>query len=344
MKFRDMNLDPGLVNKMEALGFEEAFKVQEKVVPEALKEKELAVRAKTGSGKTLAFGVPLAQLVRREGRIQAIILSPTRELAIQIFEVLRKVNKGYIALVYGGVKYERQFEDLKKADIVVGTPGRIIDHMNRGTLNANPKFLVLDEADRMLDMGFIPDVRRIMRRCPPEKVWLFSATLRGEITRLLEGRQFDVIEVGEEMPELEHTYIETERNKIGMLRQILPKDKTLIFCNTKRMTQRLGEILKVPMLHGDMTQAARERNLQKFRNGHDYLIATDVAARGIDIPEVGAVINFDLPKDGKDYVHRTGRTGRAGKTGQVINMLRGDDHELFRKIIGELDLDVDRLR
>ena len=343
MKFRDLGLDPGLASKMESLGFKDAFKVQESVIPHALKGKELAVRAKTGSGKTLAFGVPLAQLVKREGRVQAMVLTPTRELAIQIFDVLRKMSKGYIALVYGGVKYERQFEDLKKADIVVGTPGRIIDHINRGTLKAQPGFLVLDEADRMLDMGFIPDVRKIMRRCPPERVWLFSATLRGEITRLIEGRNFQVIEVGEEMPNLEHKYIEAERNKIGMLRKILPKDKTLVFCNTKRMTQRLGEILKVPMLHGDMSQAARERNLQRFRNGHNYLIATDVAARGIDIPEVGAVINFDLPKDGKDYVHRTGRTGRAGKTGHVINMLRGDDHDLFRRIVGELELDINRL-
>lgn len=343
MKFRDLGLDPRLADKMESLGFKDTFKVQEAVIPSALEGKEVAVRAKTGSGKTLAFGIPLAQLVKREGRVQAIVLTPTRELAIQIFEVLRKMSNGYIALVYGGVKYERQFEDLKKADIVVGTPGRMIDHINRGTLKARPKFFVLDEADRMLDMGFIPDVRKIMRLCPPEKVWLFSATLRGEITRLIKGRNFQVIEVGEEMPDLEHKYIEVGRNKIDLLRKILPKDKTLVFCNTKRMTQRLGDIFRVPMLHGDMSQAARERNLKQFRNGHNYLIATDVAARGIDIPEVGAVINFDLPKDGKDYIHRTGRTGRAGKTGNVINMIRGDDHELFRRIIGELELEVNRL-
>ncbi len=342
MKFEELGVEPELARRLAELGFKQTFPVQEKTVPEALKGRDLAVRAKTGSGKTLAFGVPLAQLLKRRGEVQAMVLVPTRELAIQVSNVLRRISRAYVALIYGGVGYQRQFDDLRKADIVVGTPGRIIDHINRGTLRARPRFLVLDEADRMLDMGFIPDVRRIMRACPPQRLWLFSATLSGRVTRLLDGREFHRIEIGEEMPELEHLYIEAN-NKIRMLKEVLNGEKALIFCNTKRMTQRLGEILRVPALHGDMSQAARERNMQRFRAGQKYLIATDVAARGIDIPEVEVIVNFDLPKDSQTYVHRSGRTGRAGKKGRVVNFLRSDDHDNFRKIIRELNLDVNRL-
>lgn len=343
MKFTDLGVNGALAHKLEQLGFKEPFKVQEMVVPHALQHKQLGVRAKTGSGKTLAFAVPLAQLVEKRGEVQAIVLTPTRELAIQIFDVMKKLCDGWIGLIYGGVGYQRQFDDLKKADIVVGTPGRIIDHIQRGTLKARPEFFVLDEADRMLDMGFIPDVKRIMRECPPDKVWLFSATLRGRITRLLEGRDFHIIRVGEELPDLEHKYMEADRNKISKLKKLLPDEKTLIFCNTKYMTRKLGGILKMPTLHGDMSQHAREKSMERFRDGHQFLVATDVAARGIDVPEVGTVINFDLPQDTKSYVHRTGRTGRAGKTGQIINLLRQRDHDNFRQIIGDLEIEVERI-
>lgn len=342
MKFEDLGVNPALATTLRGLGFDETFPVQEKTIPKALEGGDIAVRAKTGSGKTLAFGVPMAQMLKREGRIQAMVLVPTRELAIQVSRVLRKISNAYVGLVYGGVGYQKQFDDLKRADIVVGTPGRIIDHLNRGTLRARPRFLVLDEADRMLDMGFIPDVRRIMRACPPDKVWLFSATLGSGVTDLLHGRHFHRIEIGEEMPDLEHEYIETQ-NKINVLRDILNGDKALIFCNTKHMARRLGGILRMPALHGDMGQAARERNMQQFRRGEKYLIATDVAARGIDIPEVELIVNFDLPKDSQTYIHRSGRTGRAGKKGRVVSFLRGDDHESFRRIIRDLSLDVNRV-
>ena len=342
MKFEELGVNPALAQRLRELGFDKTFPVQEKAIPEALKGGDIGVRAKTGSGKTLAFGVPLAQMLKQEGRVQAMILVPTRELAIQVSNVIRKISRAYVALIYGGVGYQRQFDDLRKADIVVGTPGRIIDHIERGTLKAAPRFLVLDEADRMLDMGFIPDVRKIMRRCPPERVWLFSATLRRSVTDLLRGRSFHRIEIGEEMPDLEHEYVEV-KNKIRILKNVLNGDKALIFCNTKSMARRLGGILRVPSLHGDMSQAARERSMQKFRRGEKYLIATDVAARGIDIPNVELIVNFDLPKDSQTYVHRSGRTGRAGKKGRVVNFLRGDDHDSFRRIIGDLDLEVNRV-
>ncbi|MBR9689878.1 MAG: DEAD/DEAH box helicase [Candidatus Altiarchaeota archaeon] len=343
MKFRDLGIDMGLAKKMESLGFDEPFEVQRKVIPQAIRGVELAVRAKTGSGKTLAFGIPLAQVIEKKGRIQAIVLVPTRELAMQVNRVMKKISPAHVALIYGGVKYDRQFQELKRADIVVGTPGRILDHIQRGTLKSNPEVFVLDEADRMLDMGFLPDVKKIMHACPPKTVWLFSATLSGNITGLIEGRNFKVIEVGEEMPtEIEHLYFETER-KISSLRGVLNGRKSLIFCSTKRMTQRLADILRVPALHGNMTQGARERNMRKFREGERYLIATDVAARGIDIPDVELIVNFDLPRDSSTYIHRSGRTGRAGKTGKIINMIRREDHETFRKIIKELRLNVERV-
>ncbi|MBD3263426.1 DEAD/DEAH box helicase [Candidatus Woesearchaeota archaeon] len=344
MRFRDLGVDTRIVERLEKDGFDNTFPVQEQTIPTALKGGDVAVRAKTGSGKTLAFAVPLAQLIEPRGEVQAIVLTPVRELAIQVNEVIRDVSGAYTALIYGGVGYNRQFEDLKKADIVVGTPGRIIDHMQRGTLKGQPRFLVLDEADRMLDMGFLPDIRRIMRNCPPEHVWLFSATLRSGVMDVLKGRDFQVIKVGEEMPELDHMYMEASRlgDKIDKLRNMLNGDKTLVFCNTKNMTRKLGNILHVPALHGDMSQHARERNMNKFRNGKKCLIATDVAARGIDIPEVEAIINFDLPRDTKSYVHRSGRTGRAGKTGKVISLIYNDDHANMRSIISDLELDMDR--
>jgi len=343
MSFKEYGVKRGLSNKLESLGFSEAFEVQKKVIPHALAKKEVAVRAKTGSSKTLAFGVPLAQMIEKTGKLQAMVLVPTRELAVQVNREIRKFFPGNIALIYGGVKYERQFEALKHADIVIGTPGRILDHIERKTLHGKTKFLVLDEADRMLDMGFLPDVRRIMGQVPPEKVWLFSATLNGKITGLMKGRTFKIIEIGEEMPQKTSHYYVDVRRKISKLRDMLNGHKTLIFCNTKGMTQRLSDTFKIPSLHGNMTQGAREKNLRKFREGAKYLVATDVAARGIDVPEVEVVINFDLPKDSSTYVHRCGRTGRAGNEGKVINMIRNDDHDAFRRIIRDLRLNMNRL-
>jgi ATP-dependent RNA helicase DeaD len=342
MEFRNLGISQDLALRLEKLGFKNTFEVQEKTIPDALKGIDLAVRAKTGSGKTLAFGIPLADMLKSNGKIQAMILAPTRELAVQTYEVMIKLSRLKIALIYGGVSYNRQFEDLKTADVVIGTPGRIMDHMNRGTLRAEPEYLVLDEADRMLDMGFAPDIMKIMRRCPPKKIWLFSATLDNSIMNILKGRNFRTIFVGEEMPKLDHLYIEAP-NKISKLKEILNGEKTLIFCNTKTMTQRLGEILRAPAIHGDMSQAARERSLDKFKEGEKYLVATDVAARGLDIPEVGMIVNFDVPKDRTAYIHRSGRTGRAGKTGKVLTLLRADDHDAFRRLINETNLDFNRL-
>ncbi len=341
MQFEELGVSAGLAEKLARHGFKEAFEVQERTIPLALQKKNLAIRAKTGSGKTLAFGIPLAEQLRKGGGLQAMVLTPTRELALQIDGVFRKLGLR-TALIYGGVGYDRQIRDLHRAEVVVGTPGRILDHIARGNLRARFQVTVLDEADRMLDMGFLPDVSRIMRECPSELVWLFSATLDRRILKVFKDKRFETVLVGEEMPEIEHFYIDTEQ-KMKVLRKVLNGEKALIFCNTKRMVQRVGDWLRIPALHGDMSQAARERNLHKFRNGARYLVATDVAARGLDIPEVEIVVNFDIPKDSQTYVHRVGRTGRAGKRGRVVNLLKSRDHDDFRRILNDLDLEIERL-
>ncbi len=338
MKFSELGLSPEIVERLEKNGFKEAFKVQKLTIPTALKEVDVAVRARTGSGKTLAFVVPLLEKMKAK-KMKAIILSPVRELAIQTDQVISQLSNVHTALIYGGVGYDKQINDLKRADIVVGTPGRVLDLIERGEIRGKFDYFVLDEADRMLDMGFIDDVKRIMRSLNPDRVWLFSATLGPQILSIFPRREFEIIEVDREMPEIAHTYLYT-RNKISELKRILNGDKTLIFCNTKAMTRRLAQILRVPAIHGDMSQQARERSLSKFRNGQKYLIATDVAARGIDVPDISMIINFDIPKDTKTYVHRVGRTARAGRKGKVVNMISERDAEQFRRIANNLGLDL----
>ncbi|MER3438675.1 MAG: RNA helicase, partial [Chloroflexota bacterium] len=337
--FEDLGLSAPLLKSISDVGYEEPTPIQALTIPVLLAGRDVIAQAQTGSGKTAAFGLPIIEAIDPKDRhVQAIILCPTRELAIQVAEALHKYgrHKEVETLpIYGGQPYERQFRGLQRGvHIVVGTPGRVMDHMRRGTLNLEHiRFFILDEADEMLDMGFIEDIEWILENAPAERqTALFSATMPPRIVELahkylrdperitVPGRQMTV-------PETRQSYYEVPKaRKVDALTRILDAETpemTMIFCRTKVGVDELGEALlargfEVETLHGDLSQAQRDRVMRRFRSGQaNILIATDVAARGLDIPEVTHVINFDVPESAEAYVHRIGRTGRAGRHGEA---------------------------
>jgi ATP-dependent RNA helicase DeaD len=318
--------------------------IQSRVIPLLLDGRDVIGQAQTGTGKTAAFGIPLIEGIDESlSHPQALVLAPTRELAIQIGEELRRIARYIpgigIATIYGGASYGRQFEDLKGgAQVIVGTPGRVLDHIGRGTLKLDHiDYLVLDEADRMLDMGFLPDVERILRRTPRERqTALFSATVP-TVIRILSRRYMHEPATVHVQPqsvtvaEVEQVYYEVaDRDKVDGLLSLIeqdPPERAMIFRQMKVGVDRLVAALKrrglgAAAIHGDMSQKAREHVLRDFRAGKlAYLVATDVAARGLDIPEVSHVFNFDIPEDSEAYVHRIGRTARAGRSGRAVTFV-----------------------
>jgi ATP-dependent RNA helicase DeaD len=342
------------------MGFVRPTEIQSRVIPLLLDSRDVIGQAQTGTGKTAAFGIPLIEGIdERDPVTQGLVLAPTRELAIQIGEELRKISRYLpgirIATIYGGASYGRQFEDLKVgAHIVVGTPGRVIDHLGRGTLKLdNVDYLVLDEADRMLDMGFLPDVERILRRTPRERqTALFSATVPTVIRILSRRYMHDPATVHVQpqqitVEEVEQVYYEVaERDKVDGLVSLIeqdPPERAMIFRQMKIGVDRLVVNLKrrglaVAAIHGDMSQKVREIVLREFRDGKlKYLVATDVAARGLDIPEVSHVFNFDIPEDSEAYVHRIGRTARAGRSGVAVTFVAEWDSDKLppiQKLVG----------
>jgi ATP-dependent RNA helicase DeaD len=342
------------------MGFVRPTEIQSRVIPLLLDGRDVIGQAQTGTGKTAAFGIPLIEGIdESQPHTQALVLAPTRELALQISEELRKIAR-YIpaitfATIYGGASYGRQFEDLKQgANVVVGTPGRVIDHLGRGTLKLdNVDYLVLDEADRMLDMGFLPDVERILRRTPRERqTALFSATMPTVIRVLSRRYMFEPASVHVEPQQItveavEQVYYEVaDRDKIEGLLSLIerdPPERAMIFRQMKIGVDRLVAALKrrglpVAAIHGDMSQKVRERVLSDFREGKlTHLVATDVAARGLDIPEVSHVFNYDIPEDAEAYVHRIGRTARAGRSGCAITFVGEWDSDKLppiQKLVG----------
>jgi len=352
--FADLGLSPALLESIASVGYEVPSPIQERTIPVLLDGKDVIAQAQTGSGKTAAFGLPIIETVEsRRGGVQALILCPTRELAIQVSEALHKYgrHKRIETLpIYGGQPYERQLRGLQRGvEIVVGTPGRVMDHMRRGTLHLdNLKFFVLDEADEMLDMGFIEDIEWILQQVPEERqTALFSATMPPRIADLARTYMKDPQRIsvrGKEMtvPEIHQVYYEVPRQrKVDALTRILDAEvpsSAMIFCRTKHGVDELGESLMargfaVETLHGDLSQVQRDRVMRRFRAGQaDILIATDVAARGLDIPDVSHVINFDIPESTETYVHRIGRTGRAGKTGTAITIVTPRESRWIRSI------------
>ncbi|CAM2994203.1 DEAD/DEAH box helicase [Paenibacillus taichungensis] len=353
LNFTDFNLEPLVLQAITELGFEEATPIQSKSIPLALEGRDLIGQAQTGTGKTAAFGIPLiSKISKSDEKIRALIMAPTRELAIQVAEEIEKLTrfKGLRSLpIYGGQDIVRQIRALKrKPQIIIGTPGRLLDHINRKTIKLDDvQTVVLDEADEMLDMGFMEDIQSILKQVPDERqTMLFSATMPPNIQKL--AQQFlnnpehvSVIPKQVSAPLIDQAYIEVpERQKFEALSRLLDMESpelAIVFGRTKRRVDELAEALQkrgysADGLHGDLSQNQRDTVMRKFRDGSiDVLVATDVAARGLDVSGVTHVVNFDLPQDPESYVHRIGRTGRAGKEGAAWSFVtpREIDHLHF---------------
>lgn len=354
-KFEELNLYPEILRAVEEMGFEEMSTIQVKAIPAMLEGKDIIGQAQTGTGKTAAFGIPILQKVDLKDRsLQAIVLCPTRELAIQVADEIRKLAKFMhgikILPIYGGQEISKQIRSLKGGiQVIIGTPGRVMDHMRRKTIRLNNiKMMILDEADEMLNMGFREDIETILKDMPLQRqTALFSATMPRpimEIARTYQDNAQIIKVVRKELtvPKIEQYYYEVSRKmKEEVLSRLLdihnPK-LSLVFCNTKKMVDELTSNLQgrgyfAEGLHGDMKQQQRDRVMSSFRNGRtDILVATDVAARGIDVDDVEAVFNYDVPQDDEYYVHRIGRTGRAGREGKAFTLVVGREVYKLRDI------------
>ena len=348
LPFSDLGLPAPLLAAIEDLGFEHASAIQAAAIPPALNGEDLVGLSQTGSGKTAAFTLPvLAKLDLSQKRAQALIVCPTRELANQVCDEVHRLAKhlpGLLAIpVYGGAPIDRQFRLLKQgAQLVVGTPGRLLDHLRRGSFDpSGVRTVVLDEADRMLDMGFRDEMEELLAALPKDRQSLFfSATMNRHVEALIQrfGNNPRTIEIQRATVTVggieQVSYEVRNRSRIELLSRLLDMDQprlAIVFCNTRRTVDEVTETLlargyAADRLHGDITQALRERTLARFRAGTiELLVATDVAARGIDIDEIDMVINYDLPQDPEDYVHRIGRTGRAGRSGRAVSFVYGRD-------------------
>lgn len=346
VKFEDLGLDTRILRAITEMGFEEPSPIQAKAIPEVMSGRDVIGQAQTGTGKTAAFGIPLLQKIDPKNRkLQAIVLCPTRELAIQVADEIRRLCKfmhGIKVLpVYGGQDISIQIRSLKGGvQLVIGTPGRVMDHLRRHTLKFDELHtIVLDEADEMLNMGFREDIETILKDAPQERqTILFSATMPQPILDITRNYQKDAVMVRVVKKELtvknidQYYYEVKQKNKEEVLSRLIdmynPK-LSLVFCNTKKRVDELTEALKgrgyfAEGLHGDLKQSQRDRVMKGFRTGKtEILIATDVAARGIDVDDVEAVFNYDLPQDDEFYVHRIGRTGRAGRVGKAFTFVVG---------------------
>jgi ATP-dependent RNA helicase DeaD len=363
MNFDELEIKQEIKKALKEIGFEEMFPIQENAIPPMMEGKNVVGQAKTGTGKTAAFGVPmLNNLDPDSGNVEGFVLAPTRELAQQITDDINtygRHTKIWATPIYGGVSIRGQFSELrKKPTIVVGTPGRIMDHMRRGTLDLrNVKMVVLDEADRMFDMGFFEDIEWIMSQLPRRKqVSLWSATIDERTQRLSARFMPDAVTVNMSRDEIGLTTIKQyymvlaaheREDALHRIIEYFDIDRGIVFCRTKYMVDRLSSSLRragfsAEPLHGDFTQARRQQMLEGFRRGdYELLIATELAARGLDIEDVPFIINYDIPDDPHMYFHRVGRTARAGKRGTAITFVMPDQElELERiKAITQTELE-----
>lgn len=352
--FEKFKLDKEIIKALRILNYTKPTKVQDQVIPEIFKERDIIVKSQTGSGKTAAFAIPICQMVEWEdNRPQALVLTPTRELAIQIKEDIFNIGRFKrlkVAAIYGKSPFYNQEKELKqKTHVVVGTPGRTIDHLERGTFDtSNIKYLVIDEADEMLSMGFIEQIETIIASLPEKRVTiLLSATMPKDIKSLCDKHMNSPVYVEIEEQKVTSNNITQERycveqkNKIGLLDDITiveNPDSCIIFCNTKQKVDEVYNHLEklkysCAKLHGGMEQRDRLRVMNDYKRGYfRYLVATDVAARGIDVDDIKLVINYDIPEDCESYVHRIGRTGRIGKEGKAITFVTANEDKFLEDI------------
>lgn len=355
--FNKLGLSDNLLKALSDMNFTEPSSIQKEAIPQVLSGNDIIAKAPTGSGKTAAFAIPIIEkldLNPENKSIQSLILCPTRELAIQVHREFEKLTKYFenisVVSVYGGQNIEKQLSALKKEpQIIVATPGRLMDHLRRGSINLNfAHTVVLDEADEMLDMGFREDIYTILEETPVNRqTILFSATMAKDIIEITKRFQKspNIVDVTDNLlntPDIEQQYFEVvEKDKIELITRLLHLHNVnlaLIFCNTKSNVDKVVEILKTKgyfsdAIHGDMNQAQREKVMRGFRNGSvKVLVATDVAGRGIDVKNIEAVFNYDLPRDDEDYIHRIGRTGRAGTSGTSFTFVSKKQVQSLRRI------------
>jgi len=348
VSFAALGLSEKMLEGVRAMGYTDPTPIQLRAIPLVLAGKDVIGSAQTGTGKTAAFALPILSKLGSHNPVgpRALILEPTRELAAQVETAIRDYSRFTdlkTTVVFGGVGYGKQNDELKAgADIVAATPGRLLDHLEQGTLKLDKvEFLVLDEADRMLDMGFLPDVRRLVEQCPRKRhTALFSATIPPQIETLIQWAMHspETIEIGARRSPAESVkhviYPVSDTQKTDLLLELLKRvnyDSVIVFCRTKHGADRCASLLKrenhaVAVLHSNRTQKEREQALQGFRDGKfEVLVATDIAARGLDIADVSHVVNYDVPQHPEDYIHRIGRTGRAAATGDAFTIMVAED-------------------
>lgn len=362
MNFKELNINSELQKKVAESGFTDLTTIQEKCIPEIIKEKDLVGQAETGSGKTLAFCLPILDKIRPNDGVQTVVLTPTRELCVQVTNVFKEFGKALnitATSIYGGVGIEPQIKQIKRSQIIVGTPGRMLDHLRRRTMNlGGVRFLVLDETDRMLDMGFIDDVEKIINYIPKKRQTLmFSATIKKSMYGLMKRHlQHPLIirtqsQVDESKLEQVYYDIYQKNDKFSILVHLLKNNTdglAIVFCATRRECDivsknlRLQDI-KASAIHGGMGQNKRMKSLNSLKDERaDVLVATDVAARGLDIQNVTHIYHYDVPKTDTDYIHRIGRTARAGANGTAVTLLTRPDHDNFRRVQSNDELSIER--
>jgi len=360
MDFKTLNLNLKLQNKINEFGFKDMTSIQEKCIPETLKGKDVVGQAETGSGKTLAFCLPILDMINKNNGLQVLVLTPTRELCIQVTSVFKDFGRclGIKSFeIYGGVRIQPQIKNISKSNIIVATPGRLLDHIRRKTIDlSNVKFLVLDETDKMLEMGFIEDVEKIIFNIPKErKTLMFSATISEDVFRIAKKHLKNPLIfrtksfVDESKLNQKYYDIYNQNDKFSLLVHLLKSSTpglAIVFCATRKETDIVAKNLRrqginATEIHGGMNQHKRLKSLDSLkRQKTDVLVATDVAARGLDIKDVSHVYNYDVPKTPKEYIHRIGRTARAGKNGDAVTLLTSRDHDNFRRVQSDEKLTI----
>jgi len=361
MKFEELKINRNIVEKTIEQEFNELTLIQEKCIPEIIKGRDVVGQAETGSGKTIAFCLPILEKIQKNGGLQTVVLTPTRELCIQVTDVFKTFGKELdikTTSIYGGVKIEPQIKRIKTSEVVVGTPGRMLDHLRRKTIDfRNVRFLILDETDKMLEMGFIDDVEKIIRQTPRNRQTLmFSATIMGNIHGLMKRHLKNPVIIKTksqvDKSKLHQIYydIYKRNDKFSLLVHLLKNDTSglaIVFCATRRESDIVAKNLKKQgiyalAIHGGMTQKQRTFSLDALKSEETkVLVATDVAARGLDIKNVSHIYNYDVPKTPIEYIHRIGRTARAGEKGAAITLLTAPDHDNFRRVQSNDELKIE---